>query len=48
MTGFVLGRAPRAEQDALDACIDEAISELPGMVDGNWTAVMQRLHSFKA
>ena len=48
VTGFVLGRAPRAEQDALDACIDEAIGELPGMVEGNWTAVMQRLHSFKA
>ena len=48
VTGFVLGRAPRTEQDALDACIDEAIGELPGMVEGNWTAVMQRLHSFKA
>ena len=28
--------------------LDEAIGELPGMVEGNWTAVMQRLHSFKA
>lgn len=47
VTGFVLGRAPRAEQEALDACIDAAIDELPGMLDGDWTRVMQRLHSFK-
>ena len=48
VTGFVLGRAPKAEQQALDACIDEALRELPGMVAGDWTRVMQRLHSFKA
>lgn len=48
VTGFVLGRAPKAEQDALDACIDEAIGELPGIIKGDWTKVMQRLHSFKA
>lgn len=48
VTGFVLGRAPRAEQDLIDACIDEAVRELPGMVAGDWTAVIRRLHSFKA
>jgi len=48
VTGFVLGRAPKAEQEALDACIDEAIRELPGISQGQWSAVMQRLHSFKA
>jgi len=48
VTGFVLGRAPRAEQEALEACVDEAIRELPGMITGDWTKVMQRLHSFKA
>lgn len=48
VTGFVLGRAPKAEQQALDACIDEALREVPGMVAGDWTRVMQRLHSFKA
>lgn len=47
VTGFVLGRAPKAEQDLLDACIDEAIREVPGMVAGDWTAVIRRLHSFK-
>jgi PTH1 family peptidyl-tRNA hydrolase len=44
----VLGRAPRAEQEALEACVDEAIRELPGIINGDWTKVMQRLHSFKA
>ncbi|WP_223652768.1 aminoacyl-tRNA hydrolase [Halopseudomonas nanhaiensis] len=48
VTGFVLGRAPKAEQDALDACIDEAIAQVPGMLAGDWTRVMQTLHSFKA
>lgn len=48
VTGFVLGRAPRAEQDLLDACIDEAVRELPDMQAGDWTAVIRRLHSFKA
>ena len=48
VTGFVLGRAPKAEQQALDACIDEALREVPGMVAGDWTRVMQRLYSFKA
>jgi len=48
VTGYVLGRAPKAEQQALDACIDEALREVPGMLAGDWTRVMQRLHSFKA
>lgn len=48
VTGYVLGRAPKDEQQALDACIDEALREVPGMLVGDWTRVMQRLHSFKA
>ncbi|RHW19759.1 aminoacyl-tRNA hydrolase [Pseudomonas jilinensis] len=48
VTSYVLGRAPKDEQQALDDCIDAAIAELPGMIDGDWTRVMQRLHSFKA
>ena len=48
VTGYVLGRAPKAEQQALDACIDVALRELPGMIAGDWNHVMQRLHSFKA
>ncbi|HDZ55912.1 MAG TPA: aminoacyl-tRNA hydrolase [Pseudomonas xinjiangensis] len=48
VTGFVLGRAPKTEQELLDACIDEAVRELPGMVASDWPAVIRRLHSFKA
>ncbi|TVP88686.1 MAG: aminoacyl-tRNA hydrolase [Pseudomonadaceae bacterium] len=48
VTGYVLGRAPRAEQEALDACVDAAIHELPAMLNGDWTRVKQQLHSLKA
>ncbi|SDS90789.1 peptidyl-tRNA hydrolase [Halopseudomonas xinjiangensis] len=47
VTGFVLGRAPKSEQEALDACIDEAVQQIPAMLSGEWTRVMQTLHSFK-
>ncbi|SDU20913.1 peptidyl-tRNA hydrolase [Halopseudomonas salegens] len=48
VTGYVLGRAPQAEQEALDTCVDAAIRELPAMLDGDWTRVKQQLHSLKA
>ncbi|MFC0708074.1 aminoacyl-tRNA hydrolase [Azorhizophilus paspali] len=48
VSGFVLGRAPRSEQEKLEACIDFALDVLPDMLDGNWTRAMQQLHSRKA
>lgn len=48
VSGFVLGRAPRAEQELLDTSIDSAIGVLPEMLDGDWTRAMQKLHSQKA
>jgi PTH1 family peptidyl-tRNA hydrolase len=48
VTGFVLGRAPRSEQEKLDASIDFALGVLPDILDGNWTRAMQQLHSQKA
>ncbi|MGH8352277.1 MAG: aminoacyl-tRNA hydrolase [Pseudomonas sp.] len=48
VTGFVLGRAPRTEQEKLDASIDFAIGVLPELLAGDWTKAMQRLHSQKA
>ena len=48
VTGYVLGRAPQAEQEALDACVDAAIHELPAMLSGDWARVKQQLHSLKA
>ncbi|WP_263145087.1 aminoacyl-tRNA hydrolase [Pseudomonas alcaligenes] len=48
VTGYVLGRAPRSEQDLLDTSIDFALAVLPEMLAGDWTKAMQKLHSQKA
>ena len=48
VSGFVLGRAPRSEQEKLEASIDFALDVLPEMLAGDWTKAMQQLHSQKA
>lgn len=48
VSGFVLGRAPRSEQEKLEASIDFALGVLPDMLAGDWTKAMQKLHSQKA
>lgn len=48
VTGHVLGRAPRSEQDKIDASIDFALDVVPDILAGDWTRAMQRLHSQKA
>ncbi|AYC31716.1 aminoacyl-tRNA hydrolase [Pseudomonas cavernae] len=48
VTGFVLGRAPRAEQEMLDASIDFALGVLPDILAGEWNRAMKQLHSQKA
>lgn len=48
VSGFVLGRAPRSEQEKLEASIDFAIDVLPEMLAGDWTKAMHKLHSQKA
>lgn len=48
VSGFVLGRAPRSEQELLDKSIDNALGVLPEMLAGDWTKAMQKLHSQKA
>src|SRR5690606_17990790 len=48
VSGYVLGRAPRSEQELLDTSIGFALDVLPEMLDGNWTKAMQKLHSQKA
>ena len=48
VTGFVLGRAPRSEQEKLDASIDFALGVLPDILAGEWHRAMQTLHSQKA
>ncbi|QLF92597.1 aminoacyl-tRNA hydrolase [Pseudomonas sp. ABC1] len=48
VSNFVLGRAPRSEQDMLDASIDFALGVVPEMLAGDWAKAMQKLHSQKA
>ncbi|SDU13121.1 aminoacyl-tRNA hydrolase [Geopseudomonas guangdongensis] len=48
VSNFVLGRAPRSEQEKLEASIDFALDALPEMLAGDWTKAMQKLHSQKA
>jgi PTH1 family peptidyl-tRNA hydrolase len=48
VSGFVLGRAPRSEQEKLEASIDFALDVLPEMLAGDWTKAMHKLHSQKA
>jgi len=47
VTGHVLGRASKAEQQSIDAAIDEAIRVLPDAIGGDLPKAMNRLHSFK-
>ena len=48
VSNFVLGRAPRSEQDLLDTSIDAALEVVPELLTGDLTRAMQRLHSRKA
>lgn len=48
VSGFVLSKAPRSEQELLDASIDNALTVLPEMLAGDWSKAMHKLHSLKA
>lgn len=48
VSNFVLGRAPRSEQELLDTSIDFALGVLPEMLAGDWSKAMHKLHSQKA
>lgn len=48
VSGYVLGRAPRSEQELLDKAIDNTFEVLPDILKGDWTAAMRVLHSKKA
>lgn len=47
VVGYVLRRAPVAEQQAIEAAIDESLREFPAIVGGDWSRAMQTLHSRK-
>jgi PTH1 family peptidyl-tRNA hydrolase len=48
VTGYVLSKAPAAEQQNILAAIDEAIRALPDAINGDWAKAMNYLHTFKA
>lgn len=48
VSNFVLGRAPRSEQELLDSSIDFALDCLPEVLAGEWSKAMHKLHSQKA
>ncbi|TDQ38970.1 aminoacyl-tRNA hydrolase [Thiopseudomonas denitrificans] len=48
VTGYVLGRAPRSEQQLIDSTIDFALGVLPDILEGQFSRAMQQLHSFRA
>ncbi|MDF1762735.1 MAG: aminoacyl-tRNA hydrolase [Oleibacter sp.] len=47
VTGHVLGRASKSEQQSIDAVIDEALRVLPVAIAGDMAKAMNQLHSFK-
>lgn len=47
VTGHVLGRASKSEQQSIDSVIDEALCVLPDAISGDLAKAMNRLHSFK-
>ncbi|HAD48066.1 MAG TPA: aminoacyl-tRNA hydrolase [Idiomarina sp.] len=47
VTGFVLGKAPAAEQQLIDDCIDEASRSIDTLMEQGWTEALQRLHSYR-
>lgn len=45
VVGFVLKKAPSAEQQLLEEAIDRAIEVLPKAAAGDWAAAMNQLHT---
>ena len=48
VVGFVLNKAPKAEQQLIDAAVDEAVRATDIIFTNDMTKAMNRLHSFKA
>ncbi|WP_221799181.1 aminoacyl-tRNA hydrolase [Oceanobacter mangrovi] len=47
VTGHVLGRAPKSEEQQIQAAIDEACRVIPDALSGDLAKAMNRLHTFK-
>lgn len=48
VSNFVLGKAPRSEQDLMDQALDEALRHTDTLIAGDLARVMNTLNGFKA
>lgn len=48
VTGHVLGKTPKRDREAIEACIEEALRHLPLAVEGDWNGAMNALNGFRA
>ena len=48
VSGYVLGKPPRQEQQWIEDAIDQALRIVPELLDGQSDKAMNRLHSFSA
>lgn len=48
VSNFVLGKAPRSEQDLMDQAVDEALRHTDTLIAGDLARVMNTLNGFKA
>ncbi|WP_026960673.1 MULTISPECIES: aminoacyl-tRNA hydrolase [Aliagarivorans] len=48
VSGFVLGKAPKNEQELIDAAVDEAVRSIDILLTDGLSKAMNRLHTFKA
>ena len=47
VTGHVLGKVSKADEQVINACIDEALYILPTAIEGDWENAMNQLNGFK-
>lgn len=47
VTNYVLGRAGKDEQAAIERAIEECLATLPSALAGDWAKAMNQLHSLK-
>jgi PTH1 family peptidyl-tRNA hydrolase len=47
VTGHVLGKVSKADEQVINACIDEALYVLPTAIKGDWENAMNQLNGFK-
>lgn len=48
VSGHVLGKAPKSEQDLIDAALDHALSKVSLLVDGQVSQAMNQINAYKS